>query len=189
MITTAARLFQRDGYHATSWRGLVEEAGAPWGSIHHHFPGGKAELGVAAIEAGRDAVAAMIDYCFAERSDVSEAVTRWFERSARLLVESGYESGCPVATVALETLSGPEPVKYATRCAFDAWEKRLAAHLRIGGVSEARAAEAASSVLALLEGSMLLSRVQGSDRPMRIAAGHARGIVTAATASSPAGDL
>lgn len=189
MITTAARLFQRDGYHATSWRGLVEEAGAPWGSIHHHFPGGKAELGVAAIEAGRDAVAAMIDYCFAQRSDVSDAAGRWFELSARLLVKSGYESGCPVATVALETLGGPKQVKDATRSAFDAWEKQLAAHLRSRGVSRDRAAEAASSVLALLEGSMLLSRVRGSDRPMRIAAQHARAIVSAAAASSPAGEL
>jgi TetR/AcrR family transcriptional regulator, lmrAB and yxaGH operons repressor len=186
MITTAARLFQRDGYNATSWRGLVEAAGAPWGSIHHHFPGGKAELGVAAIEAGRDAVTAIIDRCFAEQADASKAVERWVEVSARLLVDSGYESGCPVATVALETLAGPEPVRHASRRALDTWQKQLATHLRNGGISRTRAADAATSVLALLEGSLLLSRVQGSDRPMRIAARQARAIVIAAVGSSSA---
>ena len=184
MITAAVRLFQRDGYNATSWRGLVEAAGAPWGSIHHHFPGGKAELGAAAIEAGRDAVSAIIERCFAEQGDVSKAVGRWFDLSARLLAESGYEAGCPVATVALETVGGPEPVRHATRGALETWQRQLAAHLRRGGVSRARAEGAATSVLALLEGSLLLSRVQGSDRPMRVAARQARAIVAAAVGSS-----
>jgi TetR/AcrR family transcriptional repressor of lmrAB and yxaGH operons len=188
MITTAARLFQRDGYHATSWRGLVEEAEAPWGSIHHHFPGGKTELGVAAIEAGSAGVISLIDHCFAEQPDPGRAVARWFELSAKLLVDTGYESGCPVATVALETLSGPAPVRDAARAAFDAWEARLASHLRRAGVSRARAADAAASVLALLEGAMLLARVQGSERPMRVASRHAQEIVhEALTASAGAG--
>src|SRR5271165_2818167 len=97
MIETAARMFQRDGYHATSWRSLVEEADAPWGSIHHHFPGGKSELGVAAIEAGSEGVLSLIDHCFAKATDAGRAVARWFELSGRLLTESGYSAGCPVA--------------------------------------------------------------------------------------------
>jgi TetR/AcrR family transcriptional repressor of lmrAB and yxaGH operons len=180
MIVTAARLFQRDGYHATSWRGLVEEAGAPWGSIHHHFPGGKTELGVAAIEAGSAGVLALIDQCFEEQADAGRAVARWFELSGRMLVETGYQSGCPVATVALETLFGPDPVKDAARTAFGAWEARLAAHFRRAGISRARAADAAVSVLALLEGGLLLSRVQGSDRPMRVGSRQAEAIVAGA---------
>jgi TetR/AcrR family transcriptional repressor of lmrAB and yxaGH operons len=187
MIMTAARLFQRDGYHATSWRGLVEEAGAPWGSIAHHFPGGKTELSVAAIEAGSAGVIALIDQCFAERADADRAVARWFELSGQLLVDTGYEWGCPVATVALETLGGPAPVKDAVRAAFGAWEAHLAAHLRRAGIGRARAADAAASVLALLEGAMLLSRVYESERPMRVGARQAQAIVAQALAASTAG--
>jgi AcrR family transcriptional regulator len=184
MIVTAARLFQRDGYHATSWRGLVEEARAPWGSIQHHFPGGKAELGVAAIEAGSAGVIAMIEHCFAEHADPGRAVGCWFELSAKLLVETEYESGCPVATVALETLSGPGPVKNAARAALGTWEARLAGHFRRAGFSRGRAADAAASVLALMEGALLLSRVRGSVRPMRVASRHAQAIVAEASAAS-----
>ncbi len=184
MIRTAARLFQLDGYHATSWRGLVEEAGAPWGSIHHHFPGGKTELGVAALEDGKVGVLALIDHCFAKQDEPARAVATWFELSGKLLVESGYESGCPIATVALETLSGPDSVKTAARDAFASWESHLATHLREAGLSRARAADTAVSVLALLEGALLLSRVQADLRPMRIARRQAEILVSAAFGAS-----
>lgn len=180
MIEAAARMFQRDGYHATSWRSLVEEADAPWGSIHHHFPGGKSELGVAAIEAGSEGVLALIDHCFSKTTDVGQAVGRWFELSGRLLTESGYSAGCPVATVALETGATPGPLHDATRSAFDAWERRLASHLRRVGASRRSAADAAVAVLALLEGALLLARVRGSAAPMRTAARNAEAIATAA---------
>jgi TetR/AcrR family transcriptional repressor of lmrAB and yxaGH operons len=185
MIVAAARLFQRDGYHATSWRVLVEEAGAPWGSIHHNFPGGKQELGVAALEAGSAAVLALIDHCFAEHRDPGQAVGRWFELSGELLVGSGYEAGCPVATVALETLGGPTAVKAAAGAAFEAWEERLAAHLRRAGLSRARARDAATAVLALLEGAMLLARVRQARAPMAVASRSAQAIV-AAPSTAPA---
>jgi TetR/AcrR family transcriptional regulator, lmrAB and yxaGH operons repressor len=180
MTLTASRMFQRDGYHATSWRSLVEEAGAPWGSIHHHFPGGKSELGVAAIELGSDGVLALIDHCFSAETDARRAVTKWFELTGKLLAESAYASGCPVATVALETAATPGPVHDATRSAFDAWEKRLASHLRRSGATRSGAAQAAVAVLTLLEGGILLSRVRGGTAPLRIAARNAAAVVAAA---------
>jgi TetR/AcrR family transcriptional regulator, lmrAB and yxaGH operons repressor len=185
MIYTAARLFQRDGYHATSWRSLVEEAGTPWGSIHHHFPGGKDELGVAAIDAGSVGVIALIDHCFKGQPDAGRAVARWFELSGRLLVDSGYAAGCPVATVALETAANRGALHEATRAAFSAWEKRLSFHLRRAGASRASAADVGTSVLILLEGALLLSRTRGSLTPMRVASRHAQAIAAdALTASS-----
>ena len=125
MIVTAARMFQRDGYHATSWRQLVKEAGTPWGSLHHHFPGGKDELGVAALDLGSDGVIALIDHVFTEHDDAGRAVALWFELSGEQLVDTDFESGCPVATVALETVASPGPVKDAARSAFSAWRNAL----------------------------------------------------------------
>jgi TetR/AcrR family transcriptional repressor of lmrAB and yxaGH operons len=185
MIATAVRLFQRKSYHLTSWRHLVQEAGAPWGSIHHYFPGGKTELGRAAIEAGSQGVMAQIDHCFDEHADASRAIECWFELGSRLLEKTGYEAGCPVATVALETVCDRGPVHEATRSALAAWEKRLAAHLRRAGLSRGQAADAAVSVLTLMEGALLLARVEGSIRPMRTAARLA-GVVVAETRQSSA---
>jgi len=169
MIETAVRLFQRDGYEATSWRNLVKEAGTPWGSIHHHFPGGKEELGVAAIDAGGSAVAGVIEYCFDETPDPAAAVARWFALSAELLVRSGYSAGCPVATVALETAATSPPMKQASTRAFKRWSSIIGARLRRAGATPSAAREAAETVLALLEGGLLLARVQRSRRPMKTA--------------------
>src|ERR1700709_759394 len=40
-----AELFRRQGYNGTGLKQVVAEADAPFGSLYHHFPGGKAELG------------------------------------------------------------------------------------------------------------------------------------------------
>jgi TetR/AcrR family transcriptional repressor of lmrAB and yxaGH operons len=184
MILTAVRLFQRDGFHATSWRGLVKEADAPWGSVHHHFPGGKEELAAAAIDAGSQGVIAVIDHCFAQQPDPRSAVALWFEITTRSLIESAYQAGCPVATVALETSTSPGAVHDATASAFTAWERRLASHLRRAGATRAKAAETAVVVLALLEGAMLLSRVRGSVQPMRAASRSAQAVVAESCGSA-----
>jgi TetR/AcrR family transcriptional repressor of lmrAB and yxaGH operons len=180
MIETAARLFQRDGYHATSWRRLVREAGTPWGSIHHHFPGGKEELGVVAVGASADAVAALIAYCLAESPDPASALVRWFELSGDMLAHSAYTSGCPIATVALESSGTSDPMRQATRRAFARWQELIAAALRDAGAADARAQETAMGVLVLLEGGLLLTRVHGSGRPLRAAARQAKALVQTA---------
>jgi len=180
MISTAARLFQRDGYDATSWRGLVEEAGTPWGSIHHHFPGGKEELCLATVQAGADAVAALIEHCFRDRRDPVAAVETWFALSSQLLTQSEYTAGCPVATVALETAARSERMRHAARQAFERWQRLLAAELRSAGVPRAAAADTAEAVLALLEGGLLLARVKADPGPMHTAARQAQAAVRAA---------
>ncbi|HKN91065.1 MAG TPA: helix-turn-helix domain-containing protein, partial [Acidimicrobiia bacterium] len=44
MIQAASELFGQRGYHATAFSDVVQESGAPRGSIYFHFPGGKLEL-------------------------------------------------------------------------------------------------------------------------------------------------
>ena len=51
MIAGAARLLARRGLQATSFSTVLAATGAPRGSIYHHFPGGKDELVVAALDA------------------------------------------------------------------------------------------------------------------------------------------
>ena len=48
-------LLRVQGYAATSIKQLAEAAGAPTGSIYHHFKGGKREVAAAALrQAGAD---------------------------------------------------------------------------------------------------------------------------------------
>ncbi|ERI53646.1 hypothetical protein N878_14690, partial [Pseudomonas sp. EGD-AK9] len=50
LIDAMIDALQRKGLHGVGLSELLADAGAPKGSLYHHFPGGKSELAVAAIE-------------------------------------------------------------------------------------------------------------------------------------------
>jgi TetR/AcrR family transcriptional repressor of lmrAB and yxaGH operons len=179
MVDAAALLFQREGYHATSWRRLVDESGAPWGSISHHFPGGKEELGVAAIGRSAGAVSALIAHGFAEHPRPADAVAAWFTTSAQLLETTGYAAGCPVATVALETGATSPALAAASRAAFESWEGLLRTRLRERGLGRARAASLAGTILTLMEGALVRARVERTTAPLDAAGALAAQLVRA----------
>jgi TetR/AcrR family transcriptional repressor of lmrAB and yxaGH operons len=169
MIETAVRLFQRQGYHATSWRTLVEEAGTPWGSAHHHFPGGKEQLGAAAIELGAAAVTAEIERLFAVHAGPAAAIRAWCRASAERLEDSGFVAGCPIATVALEAASTSPLLGKACQAAFGEWTHALTERLGRAGMARKRAAELASLAVLSVEGALLCARVARSQAPLLLA--------------------
>ena len=60
MIEQAVILLARKGFQGASFSEILDAAGAPRGSLYHHFPGGKEELVLAAMDhAGRRAMAAL----------------------------------------------------------------------------------------------------------------------------------
>lgn len=187
MILTAATLFQRDGYRSTSWRKLVQESGAPWGSAHHYFPGGKEQLGVAAIGAAAQSVADLITHSFAG-GGAAEGVTCLFAASAGRLERSGFNAGCPVTTVALETVPESPAMTTACRDAFTLWLDTLAGELRRCGLADDRAAAQAMAVLSMFEGSLILARVSQSVEPMRAGAAVAAGLLADDLGSAVAAD-
>ena len=50
LVNAMQRTLQRNGLHGTGLTELLAQAKAPKGSLYHHFPGGKEELALAAIE-------------------------------------------------------------------------------------------------------------------------------------------
>ena len=178
MVETASRLFQRDGYNGTSWRGLVEEAGTPWGSVHHHFPGGKEELGVAAIRFGGEAVAGLIAHCFDSQPDPASAVGRaWL--SAADMEASGYTAACPVASVARDGgRVGADG--HGRRRRVTAWEP-IARRLRDTGIKAcAWPGQPLSLILTMFEGALVRSRIERTTVPLTEAGDHLHEVLSAA---------
>ena len=92
------------GYHGIGLNELLANAGAPKGVLYHHFPGGKAELAMAAVATVGDQLGATLDKVLARTGgDPVAAITAWMAAAQKLLATSGFERGCPLATVALET--------------------------------------------------------------------------------------
>ena len=49
ILEMAARLFQSQGYSATTMSQVLQESGAPKGSLYYYFPQGKEQLAIEAI--------------------------------------------------------------------------------------------------------------------------------------------
>ncbi len=171
MVRTATALFQRAGYNSTSWRRLVSEGGTPWGSAYHHFPGGKEELGVAAIELAADVVRRTIERAFERYEHPADAIRWWFGKDAKMLRDSDFEAGCPIATIVLEMVPGSPALTAACRTAFSGWTAQLSTLLcERGGYDAERASILATAALTALEGGLMLSRVYASTEPLDRAA-------------------
>ncbi len=121
MVVGAAQLLSRAGLAEASFRNVVGLTGAPRGSIYHHFPGGKEELGQEVIRRSGAMYAELFTQIARESGDVLSYVENVFEGAAATLVESDYADACPIATVALEVASTNEPLRVALAEVFERW--------------------------------------------------------------------
>lgn len=170
MIATAAQLFQRHGYHAVGFRRLIEESGAPRGSIYHHFPGGKEQLAVEAVELSGAALVRAVERFASQATDITELLDGLAELLAGWLESSRFEAGCPVATVALECAPGIDAITDACREVFRRWVGVLSERLVEEGWGEQEARDFAITAVAAVEGALLIARVERDAEPVRAVA-------------------
>lgn len=170
ILYATAELFRRQGYSGTGLKQVVAEAGAPFGSLYHHFPGGKQELGEEVIRMAGDFFQTLITTVYDEEQETAASVRTVFTRAAETLEATDYEDACPIATVALEVASTDECLRRATAAVFTQWTEALTE--RLGDHRKALA------VIAALEGAFVLCRASQSTEPMLAAGEMAATLVT-----------
>ncbi|WP_280443253.1 TetR/AcrR family transcriptional regulator [Nocardia brasiliensis] len=163
----ACELLARHGYHGFGLKALSEAACLPYGSIYHHFPGGKEEIAVAAITGTGTLAGRMIRQA---PTDVFATTATLFEFMTRKLAQSDWVDGCPIGTPALDGGSDVEAVRAACGAAFDAMEQAFAGLLAELGLSAQAAGELATTVVAAYEGATVLARVRRSADPLHTVA-------------------
>lgn len=170
LITAMADALQRKGLHGVGLSELLEMAGAPKGSLYHHFPGGKTELAVAAIDHISLHIDSLFSRLFSQQADPLKAMHHWLQGALQQLENSQFERGCPLATIALE--SGPQDVEIraALQRSFAAVRQALSQQLQLSGYSHEQADNLAALFVALYEGGLLQARVAGSSEPLKRAA-------------------
>jgi AcrR family transcriptional regulator len=173
LVGATADLFRLSGYHATSVKEIVDRAGAPFGSMYHHFPGGKEELAAAAITSSGLAYGELITLCFGDDiDDLANAMEAFFAAAAWTLTETDYADACPIATVALEVASTNDELRRAAAAVFETWTNDAAERFIHHGIDHADAPGLARVVIMLLEGAFLLARTARSTVPL-----HEAGVV------------
>jgi AcrR family transcriptional regulator len=169
IIETSAELFRRQGYSATGVKQIVTDAKAPFGSLYHFFPGGKEELGAAAVRTSGALYAQLIPAVFDPAPDPITGVRDFFAGAAEHLRETGYEDACPIATVALEVSSTSETMRQACAEVFESWISLGAERFTRAGADPGTARELTVGMLAALEGAFVLCRALRDTEPLRVA--------------------
>jgi AcrR family transcriptional regulator len=170
ILETTAELFRRHGYTGTGLKQIVANANAPFGSIYHHFPGGKEQLGAEVIRSAglmyQEIVMAILD----SEPDIVKSVRGAFLAAAEVLKATDYADACPIETVALEVSSSNETLRIACAEVFEGWiEAGLARHERVG-ISKETARALTVLFISALEGAFVLCRAKRDTEALEVAA-------------------
>jgi len=182
-IATTCDLLESQGFHATGLNQIVRESGAPKGSLYYHFPAGKDELAEEAIAWAGRVTAQQIEQGMACSNDAAEAIPAFVAQIAHHVEASGFRSGGPLMTVAMETATTNERLNTACRHAYDQVQAAFAVKLTASGYADAQAL--AACITAAIEGGIMLSRTYHSGDPLRTVAAQLQTLLRAAQHSEP----
>jgi TetR/AcrR family transcriptional regulator, lmrAB and yxaGH operons repressor len=176
MVQKAALSLAAKGLQRTSFSEVLKASGAPRGSLYHHFPGGKDELVLDALDlAGDWAMKVLSDLAGRPATEVAQGfIDLW----RRVLAGSHFGSGCAIAavTIAAET---PELLNRAATV-FRTWVSHIGALLARGGIPRDRAPALATMLISACEGAVILSRAEQSFGPLDLVAAELIAAVAAA---------
>ncbi|HEY1652909.1 MAG TPA: TetR/AcrR family transcriptional regulator [Acidimicrobiales bacterium] len=163
-------LFKRQGLHATGVKEILRVAGARSSSLYHFFPGGKEELAAEVIASAGADCQQLVEGVWDGEDDAIRGVREIYEAAADVLEASDYADICPIGTVAHEVAGNNDELRIATAEVFESWIDSACTRLVKAGATVEDAATIAPTLIALLEGSLILCRTIRSTEPMRDAA-------------------
>jgi TetR/AcrR family transcriptional repressor of lmrAB and yxaGH operons len=167
LTTATATLMQKQGVAGTGIAEILSTSGVTRRSIYLNFPGGKAELVAAATRAAGDELSATLRGCIEQRDPIGAFTRVWSE----ILISTDFEGGCPIVAAAFSRGEAPEAASTAADV-FAEWGQLLADRLRADGINRAAAQSLSTTVVAALEGAVILSRAAQSTKPLTQVARH-----------------
>jgi AcrR family transcriptional regulator len=165
IVRSAAALVRERGVHGVGLRQIVAHAGGPRGSLQRYFPGGKRQLITEALNLAGAEVLHDTESGLLEAATLADAIDAIFAPWRRVLLESDFTMGCPIAATVVDA-SGDDRLREEARALLDQWRDSVHAALVKFGVPESTAQDDASVLLAALEGGLILSRANQSTQPL-----------------------
>jgi TetR/AcrR family transcriptional regulator, lmrAB and yxaGH operons repressor len=179
----SADLLARHGYNGMGLKALSQAAGLPYGSIYHHFPGGKEEIAASAIANLGAVVGELLESLFAS-VPADRAVVAMFDFMAGRLEASDWVEGCVIGTPAQDGAADSALVRRACEVALGHMATVIARALVDAGVAADTADGLAVTVVAAYEGATMLARVQRSAAPLDATAATLADLLRTATATA-----
>lgn len=180
IVYASAELFRRQGYTGTGVKQIVTAAQAPFGSLYHHFPGGKEQLGEEVIRIAGGFYGALVEAVVDPAADLATGIEQAFTLAGVHLAESGWADACPIATITLEVASTSEPMRIAAADVFEQWLAAFSVRFTAAGIDAPAARSLALMTLSLLEGAFVLARAARTTEALDAAGVHAAAAIRAA---------
>jgi AcrR family transcriptional regulator len=167
-VRAAASLIGARGVAGTGLRDVVAAAGTPRGSLSHHFPGGKDELVAEAVLWSATRLGERLERLAGAEEPVTvatvlRAAVEWWERG---LLAVDFTGGCVVAATVMDASMSAVDVRRAALRAFQAWIDPLTRIAAGDGIAEPAARQFAVTVVASIEGALLLCRAGETLQPL-----------------------
>ena len=180
MIERTAVLLAKKGLQGASFSEILEASGAPRGSLYHHFPGGKDELVLAALEHAANQALGELDRLSGRPArEVAEGfLSLW--RS--VLARSDFSAGC--AVVAVTVAAESEYLRTRAAEILRSWREKLVTLFVAGGIPKKRAPAIAASLVAACEGAVILARAERSFEAFDLVAAEQLSMIETATKSA-----
>jgi AcrR family transcriptional regulator len=169
IIALAAPIFNSRGFEGCSMQDVMDATGLEKGGLYRHF-GSKEELAA-------EAFLYSLDQAVKTRTDGLDHVRGAVAKLAYIIhrfvdAPSPVSGGCPLLNTAVDADDGNPLLRKLVRKAFADWKKRLAAIVAQGiEAGEIRRGahpfQLANTIIASLEGGLVLSRIDGSREPLR----------------------
>jgi AcrR family transcriptional regulator len=166
IIAQAAPLFNQSGLAGCSMQDIMDATGLEKGGLYRHFSS-KEELAAECLKYS-------LLLAFKTRAGDAEHIPNAIDK-LRYLVDrfvsapSPVKGGCPLMNAAVDADDGNPQLRRLTQEALQDWKSRLIQILK-GGiergevVSDTDPVRVANTFIAVLEGSLLISRIEGSSR-------------------------
>lgn len=181
ILAATAELYRRQGMSATGLKQISAAAKAPFGSIYHHFPGGKEAISAEVIRSEGVRYGEFVGAQLAV-TDPATGIPELFASAGQLMEAQDYSEACSIETIALEVASTNEGLRQESATVFQAWLAGIADWFGQLDIDEAQAHRLAVITLTALEGAFVLCRTLRSVQPMIVAGQGVQAAVTAVLA-------
>lgn len=173
ILKAAQQLFRKRGYHGTGLNDILELAQAPKGSMYHHFPGGKEQIGVNVIN---DLTAGLIGLFTQSRARSAHALMLQAGEQLVVVAEKTNFEICALYSSFVAERAASPLLGEAVSAGYGQMIDTLAERLLHDGMPSRTAAETAQVAVALLEGGSLLAQARRDAALFRTAVKHAAAV-------------
>lgn len=169
IVAAAAPIFNRNGFEGASIQALMEATGLGKGGIYRHFDS-KEEL---ASEAFRYALSLSIKTRTGDLAHIEGAVAKLEYIVARFVkAPSPMPGGCPLMNTAVDSDDGNPILRALVRDGIADWRHRLSKvvqdGIRAGEIRKGiQPRQIANTMIATLEGALMISRLEGTKKPLQ----------------------